>query len=193
MCELEQICEWIDNVWEDQLDDNDLSWLTQEHISKLITCEKVITENQGKRKFLSRGGHKHWAIDLHAEKDSEVCFMMHVRQSEVAPENFSIILRLNGRRKNVILYRCNGPHKEPDERDPLHTQPHSHTISVDDIRFKRFTGPNIKSAEKYVDIRSALSFFQKQCKIPGLQEYLPNEIGDLQQVSIEELNDDYGY
>lgn len=96
-----------------------------------------------------------------------------------------VVLTLVTQNKNVCLLRCNGPHNEPNST--LHTMHHIHKMTTDDLLNKRLSQPKYRELADYNDIIGAIISFSKICNIPNLHLYLPEELGDMKQVRLEDL------
>lgn len=103
-----------------------------------------------------------------------------MRQSDEFHEDFSVgLMWLNaydyiGVSKNIILYRCQGPHDgRQDIGTDLHHDYHTHTISVKDIQSKRYQKPsNRESTDKFNTFNSAILHFIQHCNIINIDELI---------------------
>ncbi|NMA18067.1 MAG: hypothetical protein GX939_04855 [Clostridiaceae bacterium] len=182
-----EICQMIESVWEG---DPDEFKLTDSDLDDLITCEKNIVNKVKNPRFEENVGQRFFKLDLVASKDSSVAFLFHIRINKEMPLNFSVVLTLPLPTKNLTLFRCNGPHNEPDDRDPLHSSYHTHTVTTNDIQAKIFNEPKQKLPANYSSILGAIRHFAQHCNIVDLVHALPQELGNIKQISIGDIKND---
>ncbi|HHW93445.1 MAG TPA: hypothetical protein GX734_03000 [Clostridiaceae bacterium] len=166
--------------------------LIKEDIMNLIKCEKIVLQDlpteRSKIQFEETNAQKVFKISLVAESQRNIAYLMHVRQSVFAPENYSIPLTLIMPTKNICLLRCNGPHGEPDNRNVFHTCAHNHTCTSEDLIARRLTDPSHRELAPYSSLKGAIDYFVSVCNIVDVTPYLPKEIAFLKQMTF----DDYG-
>lgn len=184
---IREIRDAIDALWNDCENSDQKDQLNQNDIDSLISCEKVIVIDEfvDKVKLKNELTQKRFTLNLVAKECKDVCFVMNIRISLFAPENSSVVLTLVTQNKNVCLLRCNGPHNEPNST--LHTMHHIHKMTTDDLLNKRLSQPKYRELADYNDIIGAIISFSKICNIPNLHLFLPEELGDMKQVRLEDI------
>ncbi len=166
--------------------------LIKEDIFNLIKCKKILLQDppmeRSNTQFEETNGQKVLKIELVAEDQKNIRYFMHIRQSIFAPENYSVPLTLIMPTKNICLFRCNGPHGEPDNRNEFHTRAHIHTCKPEDLISKKLTDPSLRELAPYFSLKGAIEHFVSICNIMNIAPYLPKEIAFLKQMTFE----DYG-
>ena len=140
-------------------------------IKELITCSKTFRTAPSKPMRVNKNISTRFSV--YGEKDT-LEFQMFITHSERMPQDFSLGLMYD----NMLLYRCNGFHgttKAGFYSAKHHAYPHAHMLSVDDIKNARGRDPStiIDLTGKYVDERTAISFFCEECGIIGYERYFP--------------------
>lgn len=182
--ELNEIFEEIRDLWLNE--DNVDSKLSQQDIDSLISCEKHIENPEKiKRNFDIDLTQKRFSMMLFANDFPDIKFKMDIRISTIAPENFSVVLTLLNVYKNICLYRCNGPHNEPN--NTLHTEHHTHTLRINDLIDNRLSQPDYREKANYHSLTGAISYFVTKCNIIGIENILPRELGNINQIGLEEI------
>ncbi|GEM_PF-3110312 len=179
---IHETCQHLNNFW-DGLDDLPEDF-QQADIDALISCRKLI---DSERASTSSSGHERESFSLHSVDTPTVLFHMDIRDSIKNPGNYSIILTLIGRHKDITLYRCNGPHNLPDGRNPLHTKEHTHRLTVKDIKNLNYTKPSMRKPASYHSKYSAISQFVLDCNIINNEEFLQGTLLKSKQISFDDL------
>lgn len=148
--------------------------ITDDMINCMITCNKIITKNP-KRLMEEHGVNLRNDMEL-SSSDGQEHFSVFIRQNTQLPDNFSLGLiwknaELN---KNIILYRCNGPHGG-NIKIKEHFKPHIHKINAKNIENEIYkpTIEGIEMTAEYNTFDEALSFFCLYCGIQDACNFFP--------------------
>lgn len=169
-------------------DEEKLKNLKDDMIIALIECDKELILDTTKNS--DKYGHKVFSAKLSSVEDENIKFLFHIRESVYAPENTSVVLTLDLPEKNISLFRCNGPHAEKDDRDPLHCKYHTHTMSAEDIINQRLNHPTLRELAPYNNFLDSIDYCVKRCNIIDLEENLPKDFlpsNNLKQIGIYEI------
>lgn len=140
-------------------------------IELLIHCPKVFLTKPKKPVITNRNVTQRFSVH---EKDSSLEFDIFFSYSEQIPQDFSLGLMCG----NMLLFRCNGFHGTTRSgffSAPHHAYPHSHKLSVEDIKNGRSRKPSIIEdlTGKYVSFQTAIVFFCEECGIMDYEKYFP--------------------
>ena len=152
---------------------------TDEEISRLITCDKVIVEPP-RKDMRSVDGHKRNGMKLQS-KDGNDDFTVFMRVNEAFPENFSIGLVVHPKDVpgDVHLLRCNGPHgdyngtltTDPNDIHP-HFCHHVHKATEANIRDGFLPERTAVRTKGYAAFEDALTFFVTETNILGIEQHI---------------------
>lgn len=132
---------------------------SNEFISLLIDCEKIIIDAPGKLKP-DRGNLK--SNFTMKSKDGKFSFYGFIRRNIKFQENFSVGLIYNPReeRGTVELIRCNGPHGENNVY-PHHINSHIHRASAERINTGLKPDGEIEMTNEYTTLDEGIQYYLK--------------------------------
>lgn len=166
--------------------------MTAKEIHDLIVCEKNVISSDYKT---LKQDNQHMKANIDLEDKNKNKFRLFIRQSSEFLEDFSIgllLLKPNAFDENAILVRFQGPHDtlfNPRLGNDLHCVFHSHILSEDDIRNKRFIHPSKKDERsEYESFEEAFEFALKYCNIIGVDRFF--KLKENQQIKMNFLSDD---
>lgn len=138
--------------------------VTEKIIEHLVSCPKTISNKKrvtpvDKGKFIE---YKYSLISLDAKYE----FSARIMEHKEIENRFSVILiYIDKTKRDVVLYRCNGPHSGDNLHDPVHFKFHSHQISVENWRDGVLHNAYKKCDENYSSISGAIDHFLSFCRI----------------------------
>jgi len=153
-----------------------MSTYTDDEITRLITCPKVITD--APRREMKKE-HRHRRNDMAVVSDSNEAFNVFIRQSTEFPEDFSIGLDYfapDGKR--ITLIRFNGQHEQTTTpfSDNPHFNYHIHRATSENLNNGRLAKHPASITESYASLDEAIAEFMEITKIEGWQKHFPNAV-----------------
>lgn len=154
---------------------------TDSDIQNLISCPKHF-RSAPKKEYKSNNNVMQKFTVYNQENGLDfTVFIAYLAQME---QDFSIGLMYD----NMLLFRCNGFHgttRAGFYSAGHHAYPHSHTLSIEDIKCGRSKKPsNITNLTgKYVNLNTAILYFFDTCGIIGYDKYFEH----LEQVTVDDI------
>jgi hypothetical protein len=149
---------------------------TQEFVTELITCPKLILEPPREVKE-THGGYTKKAFTL-VSVDQQYNFNGFITQSVAFPENFSVGLIYNPKtdRNSITLIRCNGPHGGTHMSH--HSHCHIHMATAERINAGLKPEGHIELTEAYAALADAVQFYLRMIAVTPeqRQKHFPIEI-----------------
>lgn len=129
-----------------------------EHIEKLLGCEKEFVEPPAKDFKEDRGQMKK-KFTLQS-LDGAYLFLGFIRYNIKFPENFSIGLDYDPREEKgtICLLRLNGPHGE-NKQHPHHLSFHIHKATADTINAGLKPESNVEITDEYASLEQAIQYY----------------------------------
>lgn len=145
---------------------------TDEEVSALIKCAKVIIDPPLKQAREERGSRRNGMIIQ--SKDKQYRFRVYIRQSVEFEEDFSVGLEYLPKDEagSFTLLRCNGKHGG-HEAFPHHLNYHIHTVKAEDINAGIKTERHIEPTLEYASFLEAISYFLSFINLEGCEKYFP--------------------
>ena len=147
---------------------------SEEEISQLIGCEKVVTEPPRKA-MAPRRGHRRNDMRLRS-KQSDKDFTVFMRINDEFPENFSIGLVHSPKdeRGTICLLRFNGPHGGFGWRADMHgSLYHIHRAGPENIEAGKRAEAGGKATRAFASYEQALRHFLRQVNVCEAEELFP--------------------
>lgn len=144
--------------------------ITAEFLEGLITCPKKIV-TPPKREMTIQNQCRRNNFTARSVNGSED-FCIRLRQSAILPEDFSIVLQWKSDGRNIIIFRCNGPHGG-NRSIPSHFTPHVHRLNLELAAQGIFKESDTATTTEYSTFESAVRYFLLYCGIEGAGKYFP--------------------